>query len=290
MSFKHTRFQDHFPGSEKWLRTSTFCFLLILIAGRSFSQQQDSSFQFKTVDSATEIVDTTVVKDGTVDDLEEDSIKNAKYDYYISTDQWVSDSMEARRIPDTVIKSLKSQDDFWYADKQFEKDSPADSTQQRNFLDRLLRQEWFKTLIWIIIVGGFIAVLLWYLAESNTKIFQRGSKRIATDEETEPIENIFGINYEKEIANAVRSGNYRLGTRLLFLQLLKKLSEKNIIQYKQDKTNFDYLLQLSSTTYYKDFFRLARNYEYAWYGEFDVNADSFSIIKNEFEKFNNKLS
>ena len=67
-------------------------------------------------------------------------------------------------------------------------------------------------------------------------------------------EDIFAINYQKEIDKACSKGNYRLAIRLMFLRLLKDLSEKNIIQYTQDKTNFDYLIQLHPTRLLQRFF------------------------------------
>jgi len=76
----------------------------------------------------------------------------------------------------------------------------------------------------------------------------------------------------------------------MFLQMLKTMSGKNIIQYKQDRTNFDYLLQLRDTKHYHDFFRLTRNYEYSWYGNFPVSDEAWQLIKNDFEKFNNTIS
>ena len=102
-------------------------------------------------------------------------------------------------------------------------------------------------------------------------------------------DDIFEISYSKEINKAITSGNYRLAVRLMFLQLLKNLSERNIIEYTQDRTNFDYLLQLHQSSYYKDFFRLTRNYEFAWYGHFDINKEAFSSIKSDFETFNRRL-
>jgi hypothetical protein len=103
-------------------------------------------------------------------------------------------------------------------------------------------------------------------------------------------ENIFDINYQREIEKAVNARDYRLAVRLMFLRLLKQLSQKKIIEYKQERTNFDYLSQLHSTGYYNDFFRLTRNYEYVWYGKFDVSRETFGVIKNQFENFDRKLS
>jgi hypothetical protein len=108
------------------------------------------------------------------------------------------------------------------------------------------------------------------------------------DEETMP-EDIFAINYQREIDKAVGEGNYRLAVRLHFLQLLKNLSDRNIIRYQQDKTNLDYLFQLQSTRHYNDFFRITRNYEYSWYGQFEVSADAYRHIRKEVEQFERGL-
>lgn len=260
----------------------------MLFTSVSFSQQADTSAVSAT-DTVISSERDSVDYDDEYDEESQDSAKKAKYNYYINRSEWENDSLELRQVPAATISSLKSQDEFWYADKEFKKDKPNEVTPRGNFFEWLSRQQWYKVLAWIIIIGGFIAVLVWYLASSNVGLFRRKSKSIAEATAEETSENIFEINYQKEIDKAVRSGDYRLGTRLLFLRLLKNLAEKNIIQYKQDRTNFDYLLQLSNTGYYKDFFRLTRNYEYTWYGEFMVNHDTFTSIKNDFDNFNNRL-
>src|SRR5690606_4231613 len=96
-------------------------------------------------------------------------------------------------------------------------------------------------------------------------------------------EDIFAINYQREIDKATAQRNYRLAVRLMFLRLLKSMSERNIIRYQQDKTNLDYLMQLHNTTYYKDFFRITRNYEYSWYGKFDVSEEAYRLIRKDFD-------
>jgi hypothetical protein len=135
----------------------------------------------------------------------------------------------------------------------------------------------------------FLGILAWYLLQNNIV----GRKQSITAEKTSEditAENIFDINYQKEIEKAVNAGDYRLAIRLMFLRSLKQLAQKRIIEYKQERTNFDYLSQLYSTGYYNDFFRLTRNYEYTWYGKFNVNREAFGIIKTEFENFYRKLS
>ncbi|HZI53380.1 MAG TPA: hypothetical protein VFD56_06750, partial [Chitinophagaceae bacterium] len=146
----------------------------------------------------------------------------------------------------------------------------------------------FQTLLWFIIIGGFAAFLILYLYNSNVGLFRKSSI-IAAEESDSETGDIFAINYQREIDKSVASGNYRLAVRLMFLRLLKNLSDKNIIQYKQDNTNLDYLMQLQTGGMYADFFRLTRNYEYCWYGQFEIDKEKFTVIKKDFDSFDRKL-
>lgn len=48
-------------------------------------------------------------------------------------------------------------------------------------------------------------------------------------------------------------------------------------------------MELSSKTWYAEFFRLTRHFEYSWYGQFDVVEDTYRVIANEFNQFEKKL-
>jgi hypothetical protein len=195
----------------------------------------------------------------------------------------LADSLKFRRLPDSVIKALREDKAFWYANETFKK------REKKKEKTRFTSQPLFQTILWLIIISGFITFLILYLSNSSVRLFRKSSN-IADEETGIESSDIFSINYQKEIDKAVGMNNYRLAVRLMFLRLLRNLSDKNIIEYKQDNTNFDYMTQLRSTGLYPDFFRLARNYEYSWYGQFDIDKEKYSIIKNEFEKFDGKIN
>jgi len=260
--------------------------LSFFIPGSFFSFSQQKKFT-DTTSVETVIVDSTAGETDTTG-YYKDSVDKAQYNYYNDTAMWPKDTFLLRQVPDSVVNGLQSQDDFWYANKEFKKKRTS-SEPPMNLQSWLGGKKWYRVLAWFIIIGGFLAVLTWYLASSNVGIFSRRSKIIANAADTDSHENIFDINYQKEIDKAIHSTNYRLAVRLMFLRALKNLSEKNIIQFKNGRTNFDYLLQMNSTGYYKDFFRLTRHYEYMWYGEFGVSNETFTIIKREFENFDRQL-
>lgn len=194
-----------------------------------------------------------------------------------------ADTIELRHVPAYVMDSLKNDDAFWYANTKIKKKQEKESTPNSP-------PHWVKNLAWIMIVGVFLAAMIWYLATSNILIFAKRQKQILSDDgDNEAGEDIFSINYQRQIENAILAQDYRLAIRLMFLRLLKNLSDRNLIQYRQGKTNLEYLSQLFSTGYYNDFFRLTRNYEYAWYGKFDVGTDAFKTIKKDFENFDERL-
>lgn len=203
---------------------------------------------------------------------------------------FIADTLKLRQLPDSAISKMKEDKDFWYANTVFNKRKVKKNPGTNSNHISLEEQMWFQTLLWVIVIGGFAAFIMIYLANSNISLFRRKSKYITGISGGElATDDIFTINYQNEIEKAVLHNNYRVAVRLLFLQLLKRLSEKNLIQYTHEKTNLDYLMQLSPTIYYQDFFRITRNYEYSWYGQFNINPEKFDVIKNDFEKLEQRI-
>ena len=115
----------------------------------------------------------------------------------------------------------------------------------------------------------------------------RPQKKLLEDENAEITEqDLFSINFENETRNAVMAGNFRLAIRLWYLRTLKELTEKNLIQYGHEKTNSEYLGELYQTKYYKEFMKLTRNFEYAWYGKFELTEQMYQKVEKEFAAFN----
>lgn len=214
--------------------------------------------------------------------------------YFAEKWQYEADTFfQQRSIPADHLKQLKDGDDFWYANSAAEKEKKPEVKTEKKLDPEYVpvgKRNWFQSLLWIIIIAVFVAAIMWYLMSSNVGLFSRKDVATGADSGEElTMEDIFAINYQKELQKAESAGNYRLAIRLMFLRLLKVMSEKNIIRYQQDKTNFDYLLQLHSTGYYNNFFRITRNYEYSWYGQFDVTEDAYRLVKSDFSQFDQQL-
>lgn len=193
-----------------------------------------------------------------------------------------------RKVPQKKVDSLKKADDFWYANLEPIKKKetlPKEETKQNS----VFQKKWFRNLLWTIILFSFIGVVIWYLISSNILLFRKKAKKII-DEETNAEDNdIFKLDYAGEIAAAEKEQNYRMAVRLLYLQLLKVLAEKELIDYRYGRTNQDYVMQMSGSSYHRDFFCLTRNFEYTWYGQFNLSAAAYNMMRDDFSNFQNKL-
>ena len=254
--------------------------VILLLLSAVFAHGQS----YEQADS-TVVTDTAVAISPDAEADDEDENDGQETEYFIP--HWSPgnhlDSFQLREAAGGA--SFKDDDDFWYANAVFKKEE-KESNSSRGFINTKA----FEVILWLCVVGGFVAVLIIYLSNNNASLF-RSSKKIMGDQaDTDPeTDDIFNINYEKEINKAVNAGNYRLAVRLHFLQLLRNLSSKNIIQYAQDRTNFDYILQVQQASWYPLFFRLTRNYEYAWYGHFDIDQYKFDAIRKDFTELQKQL-
>ena len=242
-------------------------------------------------------------------------VQEGKNNYFYNTNDTLV--LQKRSVPNGVVKKWVDDKDFWYANAALKKKKSKEQVvpeqengqkgqkgkgeqgikeqkeRERRTDDSTVpigQRSWVQTLLWIVIIAGFAAFLYIYLSGSSIGLFRKRNVKVTTAQEDDVLtEDIFAINYQKEIDKAAAQGNHRLAIRLLFLRLLKNMTERNIIRYKQDKTNLDYLLELQSTTYYQPFFRITRNYEYSWYGKFPVSEEAYKIIRSDFEEFDKVL-
>jgi len=270
-------------------KLSTYFFTGLLLLFGGIVQAQDDDYD--TVMVAPPVFDSV----GSIEDLVEDSYQSEteKVNHFDPVYSYDKSQVTPRPVDGNTVNQMRKDGDFWYVNEAPQKEQPKPQPQQTNsssWLNDLVKKEWFRNLLWVLVVGGFLAVLIWFIVSSDIQLFRRQSPAMTKQEEDDLVnQSIFDINYDQEIHRAIAAQNYRLAIRLLYLQTLKRLSEENIINYKQERTNNDYVMQLFNTGYYKDFFRLTRHFEYAWYGQFPVAPASFEVIKTDFNSFKQRF-
>lgn len=102
-------------------------------------------------------------------------------------------------------------------------------------------------------------------------------------------DNIHEMDFDKLIDEALSKKDYRLGVRLVFLYALKMLSDKHHIHWDQGKTNHDYLDELTLAELKPGFNDLNYYFEYAWYGNFNINAEMFNHVHDIFKTWRTNI-
>lgn len=134
--------------------------------------------------------------------------------------------------------------------------------------------------ILILVVIYLIAKAL--LNKEGTWIF--GSKSDANLIRYDEIEkNLHLVDFEKLIKNSIQAGEHRLTIRYYYLFLLKKMSEKELIEWDVEKTNSDYIYEIKSPELKANFEYLSYLYNYIWYGEFEMSTQEFEKAKKAFD-------
>jgi hypothetical protein len=140
------------------------------------------------------------------------------------------------------------------------------------------------------IVYGFLGVatlylLIKFLMQSPiNSVFKTEAKDINDFQYVE--ENLKDVHFETLIEDALNQQNYRLATRYLYLKSLKILTNKQIIEWHFDKTNSEYLTEITDENTKSVFKRISYIYEYVWYGEFLIDEAIYKKNKSYFEKIN----
>lgn len=261
------------------------------------------------------LVDTVVVEeasgyndqdDGYVDTSVEHIYDTSAYFFNwksFYTDTFFNGQIQERHLLEGEVNALKQDDDFWYIPviEKLEERLANDPAFRDSLLNAqrvelsnagqtgLLFSPWVNTLLWLVAIGIFAAALVYFLVQNKISIFAREAAAANSDEENETAEDIFSLSYTKLIQQAEKDGDFRIAIRLMFLQVLRTLSDTNAIQYQPDYTNLYYLQQLSGTKYYNDFFTVMRHYEYVWYGKFAISPVRYSAIKSDFLKLQNRI-
>jgi len=201
------------------------------------------------------------------------------------TQRYDNSVVEVRTPQEESVEELKNNRNFIY---------DAKIKPQNNFWQKI--EYWFwKTFLklfsnkggaplirYLIIAIAVIFIVVKLFQTDLKSIFYSPRKRLKISHK-ELVEDINKMNLDKLISEAEQTQNYRLAIRYLFLKKLKILKDAELIDWKIDKTNKDYIVELkkelsSNEELKKDFEKITSIFEHVWYG-------NFKISKDEYEKY-----
>lgn len=144
---------------------------------------------------------------------------------------------------------------------------------------------WKYVLLFIV-----IAVLLFLLYLMLKRINPSDSKvRLDVEDEWNPTV-ITKSELELKLESAILGSNYRECVRIHFMFILKELIAKKHIDWKPEKTNYDYLLEVRKSKGYDDFAECVRIYDLIWYGDYEISRQNYDGVRPTLESYYQSLN
>lgn len=137
-----------------------------------------------------------------------------------------------------------------------------------------------------IFIGLLLILLLYFLLQSG--IF-KGNKSIKNQGEwldkIEQIEEDLENNkLDGFIEQALKEGAWAIAIRLQYLLAIQQLNEGGAIVWKKQKTNGQYLKELSRSPYALNFKRATLTFEYIWYSDQNLTSSELKHYFNSIAK------
>lgn len=147
----------------------------------------------------------------------------------------------------------------------------------------------FKAILIISIVAVVFLLLNQLLDGNLTSVFSRktADKPISFQISEEELEE---MNLEELKEKALKNSDFHSATRYVYLMTLKLLNQKELIDWKIEKTNLDYERELEGHPINPLFNKLTSFYEFVEYGDFDIDSSGYTKVDSLFDKLKALLS
>ncbi|MBU2946926.1 DUF4129 domain-containing protein [Zobellia uliginosa] len=140
----------------------------------------------------------------------------------------------------------------------------------------------FFRLVPYILLGVLIYILIRFFLNINASALKQTKTNKALVSLSEEEHIIKNENIQELIEQALAKNDFRLAVRYSYLQILKLMSEKELIAWEPQKTNHDYLKEISKAELQNPFSTITRLYDFTWYGDFPISEIEYQKAKKTF--------
>lgn len=189
---------------------------------------------------------------------------------------------------DSLLRNTKGLNvDTSGADAGYKRNERSDNKVSKMPVFNIFDNPVVKIFLWFIAVVliGFLIYKLFF----RSNIFNR-NRVYKKKELAEKEENVSDpSHYDELISQAVLNKNFRSAIRYGYLQTLFMLADKGLLQFAADKTNYQYVKELAGKPYQNEFAAITLNYEYVWYGNFEIAEDVYNRMAINYRLFQQKI-
>lgn len=144
---------------------------------------------------------------------------------------------------------------------------------------------WALKYVFIAMAALIVLFILYKIWPSMRQRNLRNKQQLMIQFDELDEESLKKLDIKTPLDEAIRNGDYRTAYRLRYLEILKVLTSRNLIYYRKERTNYEYLLQLTGKPVYEPFRLLTFNFDGIWYGDLEVNKEVYEALEVHFTDF-----
>ncbi|MCE4563006.1 DUF4129 domain-containing protein [Maribellus sp. CM-23] len=200
-------------------------------------------------------------------------------------------SSEERNFDKTRLEEYKNDKDFQYENDVYRSNTLWNKV--RYYFYKLLKflfgKEGAGPVIRYMFLVAIVLFVVLQLSGTKLKWFLGKENKNRLGIVSIPDEDISGIDLAELAEKALSEGALRLCVRYHYLQLLKILDEKAYITWHRDKTNRDYLAEITQPEIRRQFQQQTLVFDYVWYGDFQLTEEQFQWVNSGFQNLMSRL-
>lgn len=202
--------------------------------------------------------------------------KEVESDY----DQFKYDPQEIRR--NRKSRKYRYEDRNGIEEPEIERPAPDERAIERNnqtsfSFDKTFISDGFLKILGFILLFGLV-IFIAYTLIKNRDSFRKNAKAESSLKDMNP-ETISKSELELLLEKYTNEENYRECIRIYFTFILKEIIKKGWINWKKEKTNFDYILEMKGKSDSFRFEESVKIYDLVWYGEYGITREIYDSLQ-----------
>ncbi len=197
-----------------------------------------------------------------------------------------------------TVEEVDYEESFWEPDDDDEEEQNQQQDSDESSSDKNSGDGFsLGPLKYVFIISVILGLLYLIILMANN--WRKGSiahQKITGDELEEleslsdPEADIEQFNLDRMLESALKLENYKLALRIQYLKIVQMLSESGAIDWKKEKTNYDYVRELKEHPGQKTFQKLTRDFEWTWYGDHELSKSDYNRRAPRYEAFQKTLT
>lgn len=133
---------------------------------------------------------------------------------------------------------------------------------------------------WVLILGLLVVVVYLIRSSQRSRLVESEGRGLVYKVEEQLPE---AQDLDREIGEAVSAGEYRQAVRLLYRRTLAEFRDAGLLEYRPEKTDSDYVRDLSKYDSGLTFRNAVNHFQKVWYGMEPVTAEQYREVQQSFD-------